>query len=407
MKKRIFLALLLPVLFTLCGCFGFGGNSGNGNDGDNNGGNNGGIIGDGSDDGNEETPPPTVEYTRTRFSNPLKIVKQDGTQYFVTTADPDIIYDDGYFYMYPTNCECEMGDKGMTFDRGPIFRSKDCLEWSWYSSVFLGHPDAGNWGTANAGVWAPSVVKIGNKYNYYYSLSSWGDDNPGIGVATSDTPYGPWEHHGKVLDQKDSGVRNGIDPKVVVEDDGVYMIWGSFFGIGCTLLTDDGLEPFYAGPDLKDHVTYIIADNTGGGGMNIDINYEGSYIIKRDGWYYFFGSQGTCLDGMNSTYNVKVGKSKSLFGPYVDGEGKTLAVDSYGDLVVGPSETVAGTGHNSVFQDAKGEWWILYHGFYGLGENSEERSLFIDKLLWDENGMPYVEGKTPNLEEQDSPWIIK
>ena len=34
----------------------------------------------------------------------------------------------------------------------------------------------------------------------------------------------------------------------------------------------------------------------------------------------------------------------SFFGPYVDGEGKTLAVDSYGDLVVGPSETVAGTG---------------------------------------------------------------
>ena len=405
MKKRAFAALLMPVLFLFAGCAGFGNNGGN--TGDNG---NGGVVDDGGNNGGNngggEVPAP-VEYTRSRYSNPLKILRADGTEYFVTTADPDILYgDDGYYYMYPTNCECEMGDKGMTFDRGPVFRSKDCLEWSWCGSVFAGHPDAGTWGSANAGVWGPSVVKIGNKYNYYYSLSSWGDDNPGIGVATSDTPYGPWTHYGKILDQKDSGVRNGIDPKVVVEDDGVYLIWGSFFGIGCTLLTDDGLEAFYAGPDLKDHVTYIIADNTSGG-MDIDINYEGSYIIKRDGWYYFFGSQGTCLDGMNSTYNVKVGKSKSLFGPYVDGEGKTLAVESYGDLVVGPSEEVAGTGHNAVFQDAKGEWWILYHGFYGLGEHSDERSLFIDKLLWDENGMPYVEGKVANLEEQDSPWIIK
>ena len=67
MKKHIFLALLLPVLFTLCGCFGFGSTAGNGNGG----GNSGGIIGGGSDDGNEEIPPPPVEYTRTRFSNPL------------------------------------------------------------------------------------------------------------------------------------------------------------------------------------------------------------------------------------------------------------------------------------------------------------------------------------------------
>ncbi len=389
MKKRFLAVLLLLPVFCITGCFGSGDNGGD----------------DGENGGNNPAP---VEYTRSRFSNPLKILKQDGTEYFVTTADPDIILaDDGYFYMYPTNCECEMGDKGMTFDRGPIFKSADCLEWTWCGSVFAGHPDAGNWGSANSGIWAPSVVKIGDKYNYYYSVSAWGDDNPGIGVATSDTPYGPWTHYGKVLDQNESGVRNGIDPKVVVEDDGVYMIWGSFFGIGCTQLTDDGLEPFYAGADLKEHITYIIADNTNSGGMNIDINYEGSYIIKRNGWYYFFGSQGTCLDGMNSTYNVKVGKSQSLFGPYVDGEGKTLAVDSYGDLVVGPSEEVAGTGHNAVFQDAKGEWWILYHGFYGPGEHSDERSLFIDKLLWDENGMPYVEGKVAGLEEQDSPWVVK
>lgn len=360
------------------------------------------------DDGKPDGPTLPTETTRYEYSNPLKIVKQDGTEYFVTTADPDLIMgDDGYFYLYPTNCECEMGSKGMTFDRGPIFKSADLIEWKWCGSVFDGHPEAGNWGTSGAGVWGPTVVRIGSKYNYYYSLSSWGDDNPGIGVAVGDSPVGPWRHYGKVVDQNDTGVRNGIDPKVIIDDDKVYMIWGSFFGIACIQLTDDGIEPYYPAEELKNHLTYIIADNTTGG-MDININYEGSYIIKRDGYYYYFGSQGTCLDGMNSTYNVKVGRSESLFGPYVDGEGKELARESYGDLVIGPSETVAGTGHNAVIQDLDGDWWLVYHGFYGLGEHSDERSLFIDKLLWDEQtGMPYVEGKTASLGKKLGPKVYK
>lgn len=354
--------------------------------------------------------PPIVEREKVsyEYTNPLKIRKADGTEYFVTTADPDIIYgDDGYYYLYPTNCECEMGESGMMFDRGPIFKSADMLEWQWCGSVFAGHPDAGNWGTRDAGVWGPSVVKIGNKYNYYYSLSSWGDDNPGVGVAVGDSPVGPWTHYGKVVDQRMTGVRNGIDPCVLIDDDKVYMVWGSFFGIACIQLTDDGIEPYYPGDELKNHLTYIIADNTTGG-MDININYEGSYIVKKDGYYYFFGSQGTCLDGMNSTYNVKVGRSESLFGPYVDGEGNELARESYGDLVVGPSETVAGTGHNAVIQDVNGDWWLVYHGFYGPGEHSDERSLFIDKLLWDKDtGMPYIEGKVPSVDKKQGPTVYK
>lgn len=389
MKKKIFwLGLLIPLALAFTGCA------------NPNGGGTGG--------GGEDPKPPVVEYERGKYTNPLKFYKQDGTEYFVSSCDPDIILgDDGYYYMYPTNCEVEMGDKGMMTDKGPIFKSSNLLEWRWCGSVFDGHPNAADWGTKGAGVWAPSVVKVGSKYNYYYSLSSWGDDNPGIGVATSDTPYGPWTHYGKVLDQKDSGVRNGIDPKVLYGDDGnLYMVWGSFFGIGCTQLTDDGIEPFYAGAELKNHITYIIADNTSGG-MDININYEGSYIIKKDGWFYFFGSQGTCLDGMNSTYNVKVGKSQSLFGPYVDSEGKELAKESYGNLVVEPSEEVAGTGHNAVFQDAKGEWWLLYHGFVG-SVNTSERTLMLDKLIWDgETGMPYIEGKQASLTEKDGPWVVK
>lgn len=346
------------------------------------------------------------EYYTEQYQNPCVIKKQDGTSYFVTIADPDIILgDDGYFYMYPTNAECEVGDRGITFDRGPIFKSDNLREWTWAGSVFADNPNEGLWGSPNAGVWAPSVIKIGDNYNYYYSLSSWGDSNAGIGVATSKTPYGPWTHYGKLLDSNMTGINNSIDPQVVIENDIPYIIWGSFFGIACTQLTDDGLELFY-GEYVKDHITMIIEKNVEQ--MDINVNYEGSYIIKKGDYYYYFGSQGTCCSGAASTYRVKVGKSKSLFGPYLGSDGEDIIHGSFGDLVVGPSDEVAGVGHNTVIQDYAGDYWLVYHGYDLNGEHKDERQLYIDKLLWDEETlMPYVENRQASTSIKTGPVIKK
>ena len=78
------------------------------------------------------------------------------------------------------------------------------------------------------------------------------------------------------------------------------------------------------------------------------------------------------------------------------GYGKT-----YGNLVVKASnrnpKSVVGPGHNSVFADANGDWWLYYHAFTSLDE-FRTRHLFMDKLLWDKNGFPYVENKTPTFQ---------
>lgn len=367
--KKILLTSILPLLVLSTSC---SNNKGNDNKNDNN----------------------ERHYKKVSYSNPLNFYKQDGSKYNVYCADPDILRcdEDGYFYMYCTNTDVEMGSKGISYDRGPIFRSSDLVNWTWIGSVFDDYPDAGNWGTSEAGVWAPSIIKVGDTYNYYYSLSILNDPNPGIGVATSKTPYGPWTHYGKLIDSEMTGVKNSIDPQVLYHEDKLYLVWGSFFGIGIIELTDDGLEPFYGYTNLKDHVQYIIKDNTTGS-MNLDINYEGSYIIKKDNKFYYFGSQGTCLSGTDSTYRVKVGVSDSLFGPYKGSDNKTLddLSGSFGDLVVKPSDEVAGTGHNTVVQDFNGDYWLFYHGYDIHGENPNYRIPFMDKLLWDEKtNMPYV-----------------
>ena len=355
----------------------------------------------------KEEPKKEFVYTTQEYDNPLRFYKQDGSQYHVTVADPDIYRDDetGYFYMYCTNTQCEMGDKGMQYDRGPIFRSENLVDWVWVGSVFMDSPNALDWHDKNAGVWAPSVIKVGDTYNYYYSLSLWGDSNPGIGVATSPTPYGPWTHYGKLLDQEMTGVRNGIDPQPFYDGESLYIVWGSFFGIACTLLTDDGTELFY-GDQVKDHITYLIDDNTGGNGMNVDINYEGSYLIRHEGKVYFFGSSGTCLSGTNSTYKVRAGVADNFLEQFKTHDGILLSEAPYGEEVISPSNKVVGVGHNTVVQDFAGEWWLFYHGYDLNGEYPTERIVFLDKILWDENGMPYVENRVASIGETKTGPVI-
>ena len=119
-----------------------------------------------------------------------------------------------------------------------------------------------------------------------------------------------------------------------------------------------------------------------------------------DGSWYYFGSQGTCCSGTASTYRVKVGKADDFLGTYRGSDGEKLSEGTYGDLVIGPSEDVAGTGHNTIVRDMAGDYWIVYHGFDIHGEYPSERTLFIDKLLFDEStGMPYVEGRQPTYRQ--------
>ncbi len=313
-------------------------------------------------------------------------------------ADPCIIRgDDGYFYAYATEDYGCFGEE----DRVaciPIIRSPDMVQWEYVGDVFS-EENKPNWGELTAGAWAPDIIKIGDKYNLYYSLSVWNDKNPGIGVAVADHPAGPWTDKGMVLNTATSGVKNSIDSFTFEYEGGVYMIWGSFYGIYMVELTSDGLQ-------VKD-----MAKKTLIGGTEGSCAFEGSYMIERDGTYYLFLSLGHCCQGIDSTYYVNVVKSSSPFGPWVDRAGRTLLdKKTLGELVVKGGTEVTGPGHNAVIKDDAGDYWIVYHGYevkYTLGYygSSPRRSLFVDKLLWDDDGFPYVDGNAASYTKIDAPVI--
>lgn len=316
-------------------------------------------------------------------------------------ADPFVVRDDdGTYYMYCT--QTEVYTPNLLFKRGPTFKSTNMIDWTYVSDVFADYVPT--WGESGAGVWAPTVIKIGDTWNFYYSLSIASDSNPGIGVATSQTPYGPWTHYGKLFNSNEIGVTNSIDPFVFVDDDNVYMAFGSYGGlISLVELTNDGLE-------LKNGLEYQKENKVALAGFEVfDMtNYEGTFIFKKDGWYYLLLSTGSCCNGINSTYKVVVSRSRNVKGPYLDSQGRDMFKPNRGDPVVVPSLSGAmGTGHCAVINDDNDNLWMLYHGYNTKGKNPSYRVLYLDQLIFDnETNMPCVENKKASNEEiKDGPYI--
>ncbi len=282
--------------------------------------------------------------------------------------DPSIIKgDDGYYYVYATE----------TVRNLPIYRSKNLVDWEFAGTAFTDETRPNF--VEKAGIWAPDISKIGDKYVMHYSMSVWGGEwSCGIGCASSDSPAGPFENHGKMFISSEIGVQNCIDPFYIEDEGKKYLMFGSFSGIYAVELTDDGLA-------VKPGFKPIKLAGTA---------YEGTYIHKKDGKYYLFASTGTCCEGLKSTYATVVGKSDKLLGPYTDREGAYM-LDNHHEMLIHKNDHFVGTGHNSeIVTDDAGDDWILYHAVKVSG--SKGRRLMLDKIIW-VNGWPSVAGDSPAL----------
>ncbi|MGI6735629.1 MAG: family 43 glycosylhydrolase [Bacilli bacterium] len=320
-----------------------------------------------------------LELARGTYTNPV---------YNNDFPDPSGVYDpiQRMWFLYATH--------------GQYLRSTDGVTWTKLSYVFSHLPQ---WGTPGAGLWAPDVQYINGQYVLYYSLSTWGDPNPGIGYATAPKPQGPWTDHGKLFLSQEIGVNNSIDANAFVDPNTnrVYLVWGSMRGNYMVELKRDGLS-FRAGSVEQAAPTKVrVAGLDTSTGWEVD-TYEGAYIRYWNGYYYLFLSTGTCCEGLSSTYKVVVGRATTPFGPYYDHENRLMTNKAAGKLVVQKNDTFVGTGHNSVIDDVNGEPWFYYHAYHV--DNAHRRILLMEKILFDEKGWPYVQGLQPSTTEQTGPY---
>jgi arabinan endo-1,5-alpha-L-arabinosidase len=339
---------------------------------------------------------PQLRPLHPRPINPLQL-DLPGQAKAQSCADPFVIRGqapgDSNWYLYCTSdaltSDERNPDGSLIIHNLPTYRSRDLTHWSYAGDALPAKP---GWVAASAGLWAPDVVYRDGRYYLYYAAS---DTNlPGggsaIGVATSSSPTGPWTNADRpVVPPTDSPTTPGsrrweFDPEVITDGVTRYIYFGSYFGgVFVRQLSADGLA----------------TDPTTERQIAIDNRYEGTFIVKHDGWFYFMGSSTNCCNGPQTGYAVFAARSRSPLGPFVDRDGVSILDSRVGGtpVLTQNGNRWVGTGHNAVITDDAGQDWIVYHAvdvndpYYAGAVGYTKRPGMIDPLDWQDD-WPIVRG---------------
>ena len=114
--------------------------------------------------------------------------------------------------------------------------------------------------------------------------------------------------------------------------------------------------------------------------MNIAINSEASIMIHRDGWYYLIVTHGSCCAGANSSYNLRMGRSRRVTGPFLDNMGIDM-LQGGGKLFFGSGGRQIGAGHFGLLDLGDGVQKFSLH-FEADLDRGGISVLDIRPLLW-------------------------
>jgi arabinan endo-1,5-alpha-L-arabinosidase len=106
-------------------------------------------------------------------------------------------------------------------------------------------------------------------------------------------------------------------------------------------------------------------------------------MVRRCGYYYLLTSWDLCCLGANSTYNIRVGRSTSMTGGFVDKDGVALTKGG-GTLLVGAGNGWVGPGGESVLFTAN-RAYLVYHAYAATDGHF---ALHMSDLYWDATGWP-------------------
>ena len=114
--------------------------------------------------------------------------------------------------------------------------------------------------------------------------------------------------------------------------------------------------------------------------IDVAIDCEATTLMYRNGWYYLLGTHGTCCDGANSTYNIVVGRSREITGPYLDNVGRDM-LKGGGKMVIAAHGRVTGPGHFGRWVIDEGVEKMSCHFEADLDQGGRS-VLGIRSLLW-------------------------
>ena len=226
-------------------------------------------------------------------------------------------------------------------------------------------------------LWAPEIFYDdgADRYYLYYSASTFGNQTSVIGLATNttldpaDDDY-EWVDQGQVWESNPGDPYNAIDPTIIEAGGEHYMAYGSWWQ-GIYMLELDWPSGKVASGATPAHIA-------GRGGSGI----EAPSLTEHGGYYYLFTSWDACCAGADSTYNIRVGRSTSPTGPFVDANGVALT-NGGGTLVLGAHGDYVATGGQSIANGL-----MAYHSYHEDGHFD----LGIEAIEWNAQGWPVLDG---------------
>ncbi len=267
--------------------------------------------------------------------------------------DPSTIMEcDGKYYTFGT------GGGGLISEDG----------WSWQPGVV--RPGGGA---------APDAIKIGDRYLIAYSATGGGLGGGHAGKVLTmwnktldpSSPDFKFTEPIEVAHSLDDEDCDAIDAGLLLDPTTgrLWLSYGTYFGFIRLVELDPATGARVEGNEPID----------------IAIDCEATDLMYRDGWYYLLGTHGTCCDGPNSTYNIVVGRSRNVTGPYIDNIGRDM-LQGGGKMLLSAGNRKTGPGHFGRYIEDDGVEKMSFH--YEADFDRGGRSvLAVLPLLW-ENGWP-------------------
>ena len=289
---------------------------------------------------------------------------------------------DGMIGIHDPSTVIQCGGNYYVFGTGrgiSVLTSSNGFNWQRGGRVFDRVPDSvRQFCPKNDGqsVWAPDIIMLNGEYYLYYSISSWGQFVSAVGLLTNPTldtnaPNYQWTDRGMVVHSSEGEDLNAIDPGVCLVPDGtLWICYGSYHG-NIELVQ---LDPKTGLRIATNSPVTIIANQS-----------EASDIIFHDGYFYLFVNHGSCCQGSNSTYNIRVGRAPKITGPYFDRFGEPMTQGG-GTLFLAAQGNDIGPGHfGRLLDDGVEKFSCHYEAEIGRAGRS---ILDIRPLRWTADGWP-------------------
>ena len=297
----------------------------------------------------------------------------------------------GEFQMHDPSRITLCGSKYYIYGTGPNIPmrvSTDLIHWTNGPPVLAHVPEWAHQAVPKAQgdlAWAPDVLFLDGKYWLFYSYSTFGSRVSAIGFVTSptldsDSPAYHWTDGGLAAATTSQSPFNAIDPCPILDAQGnLWLSFGSWNQGGIQLVQLDKTT----GRAISAFTPLAQKQKTGP---------EASYLHYHDGYYYLFENEGLCCKGMNSTYQVMIGRAKTITGPYLDKAGRDLR-EGGGTLFLGSEGEKIGPGCIGILHEP-GLDRVTFHYYNGLANGAP--TLGLESLIWGADGWPQAGSELPS-----------